>query len=50
MSNTKPTFKSQYDNFIGGKFVAPVNGEYFENLSPIDGKAFTKAARSLFNY
>ncbi len=42
----KPTFKSHYDNFIGGKFVAPVGGKYFENISPIDGKVFTKAARS----
>jgi len=46
MSTNKPTFKSHYDNFIGGSFVAPVNGEYFENTSPIDGKVFTKAARS----
>lgn len=46
MSAKRPTFKAQYDNFIGGKFVAPVNGEYFENSSPIDGKVFTKAARS----
>ncbi len=43
---TKPTFKSKYDNYIGGKFVAPVKGEYFDNISPIDGKVFTKAARS----
>ncbi len=46
MESKKPTFKSHYDNFIGGNFVAPVNGEYFENTSPIDGKVFTKAARS----
>ena len=48
MSSTaqRPTFKPQYDNFIGGKFVAPVSGAYFENISPIDGKVFTKAARS----
>ena len=46
MSNTKPTFKVQYDNFIGGKFVPPVKGEYFDNVSPIDGKVFTIAARS----
>ena len=46
MAFDRPEFKSQYDNFIGGKFVAPVNGEYFENFSPIDGKAFTTAARS----
>lgn len=42
----RPNFKSHYDNFIGGKFVAPVSGEYFDNVSPIDGKVFTKAARS----
>ncbi len=48
MSNIvqRPEFKAQYDNFIGGKFVPPVGGEYFENISPIDGKVFTKAARS----
>lgn len=43
---SKPTFKNQYDNFIGGKWVAPTRGEYFENYSPIDGQAFTKVARS----
>lgn len=42
----RPQFKAKYDNFIGGKFVAPVKGEYFDNISPIDGKVFTKAARS----
>ena len=42
----RPEFKPQYDNFIGGKFVPPVKGEYFDNISPIDGKVFTKAARS----
>ncbi len=46
MTAQRPTFKSKYDNFIGGKFVAPVNGEYFENSSPVDGKVFTQAARS----
>ena len=46
MITNRPTFKDRYDNFIGGKFVAPVNGEYFDNISPIDGKVFTKAARS----
>ena len=42
----KPKFKNQYDNFIGGKWVAPVKGEYFENVSPVDGNSFTKVARS----
>jgi len=40
------TFKPHYDNFIGGKWVAPVKGEYFDVLTPINGKPFTKAARS----
>ncbi len=39
-------FKGRYDNFIGGKFVPPVKGEYFENISPIIGKAFCEIARS----
>ncbi|TKB97873.1 aldehyde dehydrogenase family protein [Pedobacter cryophilus] len=42
----RPSFKEKYDNFIGGKFVPPIKGEYFDNISPIDGKVFTKAARS----
>jgi aldehyde dehydrogenase len=42
----KPEFKTHYDNYINGQFVAPVNGKYFDNISPIDGKPFTKAAHS----
>ncbi|MEM9920210.1 MAG: aldehyde dehydrogenase family protein [Bacteroidota bacterium] len=42
----KPTFKNQYDNFIGGKWTPPVKGQYFDNISPVDGQAFTKIARS----
>ncbi len=42
----KPQYKEQYDNFIGGKWVAPVKGQYFENTSPIDGQVFTRVARS----
>lgn len=34
------------DNFIGGEFVAPVKGEYFDNISPINGKVFARAAKS----
>lgn len=41
----RPQFKERYDHFIGGKFVPPASGEYFDNISPIDGKVFTKAAR-----
>jgi aldehyde dehydrogenase len=39
-------FKPRYDNFIGGKFTAPVGGQYFDNVSPISGLVFTQAARS----
>lgn len=42
----KVQYKSQYENFIGGKWVAPVKGEYFDVITPITGKAYTKAARS----
>lgn len=41
-----PKFREQYGNFIGGEWVAPVKGEYFDNISPVDGKPFTKVARS----
>lgn len=46
MVYTKPEFKSQYENFIGGQWVAPVKGQYFENASPVDGKAFCLVPRS----
>lgn len=39
-------FKAQYDNFIGGEWVEPVKGQYFGNVSPVDGQVFTKVARS----
>ena len=42
----KPKFKSQYENFIGGKWTAPIKGEYFDNTSPVDGNVFTQIARS----
>jgi aldehyde dehydrogenase len=42
----KIPYKTKYDNFIGGKFVAPVKGEYFDVITPITGKPYTKAARS----
>lgn len=41
----RPTFREKYDHFIGGKWEKPEGGEYFDNISPIDGKVFTKAAR-----
>ena len=38
--------KARYDNFIGGKFVAPVKGQYFDVVTPINGKVYTQVARS----
>ncbi|TLP93719.1 aldehyde dehydrogenase family protein [Nesterenkonia salmonea] len=40
------SFKSRYENYIGGEWVAPVKGQYFENPSPVTGKPFTEVARS----
>ena len=39
-------FRKKYDNFINGEWVAPLDGEYFDNSSPIDGKVFCQVARS----
>ena len=42
----KVNFKKQYDNFIGGQWVAPVGGQYFDVITPISGQVYTQAARS----
>ena len=39
-------FKTRYDNFIGGTFVPPVNGRYFDNITPITGEVICEVARS----
>ena len=39
-------FKTRYDNFIGGEWVPPVEGAYFDSVTPITGKPFTQVARS----
>lgn len=39
-------YEPRYDNFIGGRFVAPVRGDYFPVISPIVGQPFTEVARS----
>jgi aldehyde dehydrogenase len=40
------SLKKRYDNFIGGEFVPPAKGQYFENPTPITGKPFCEVARS----
>ena len=37
--------QSRYDHWINNEFVAPVNGEYFENPSPVTGKVYCEVAR-----
>ena len=39
-------FKQRYGNFIGGKWTAPANGKYFENVTPITGRPFCEIPRS----
>ena len=46
MSVQKPNFKAQYKNYIGGKWQAPVDGEYFDNSSPIDGSHLCQIPKS----
>ena len=44
--NSPVQFRKKYDNFINNEWVAPIDGEYFENPSPIDGKIICQVARS----
>jgi len=39
------TFKSRYEHWIGGGWVAPVKGQYFEDVSPVNGKPFAEVGR-----
>lgn len=43
---SKVQFKDKYDNFIGGEWVAPIDRNYFDNVSPVDGKVYCQVARS----
>ncbi len=44
--NSSVAVRSRYDNFIGGDWVAPVDGAYFDNISPVTGKPVCQVARS----
>ncbi|WP_159023629.1 aldehyde dehydrogenase family protein [Formosa sp. L2A11] len=46
MNYSKPEFKEKYDNYINGKFMAPLGGQYFDNTSPIDNSFIAKYPRS----
>ncbi|HME77627.1 MAG TPA: aldehyde dehydrogenase family protein [Mycobacterium sp.] len=40
------SFQPRYDNYIGGEWVAPAQGRYFENPTPVTGQVFCEVARS----
>ena len=39
------SYESRYDHFIGGEYVPPAKGRYFENPTPVTGQPFTEIAR-----
>ncbi|OXR41111.1 Long-chain-aldehyde dehydrogenase [Nocardia cerradoensis] len=43
--NSLVTVDSRYGHYIGGQWVAPIKGNYSENISPVNGKPFTEVAR-----
>jgi len=46
MIHERPKIEARYENFIGGEYVPPADGRYFENPSPIDGQTICEVARS----
>lgn len=48
-ANSTLSFKSSYQNFIGGQWVEPVDGQYFSVISPVNGKIYTQVPRSNAN-
>lgn len=44
--DAKVNYKEKYNNYIGGEWTAPKKGQYFDVVTPITGKPYTKAARS----
>ncbi len=39
------SYRSRYDHWIGGEYVPPARGQYFENPSPVTGQPFCEIAR-----
>jgi aldehyde dehydrogenase len=46
LGGSRHGFKARYGNYIGGQWVAPVSGQYFENITPVTGKVFCEIPRS----
>jgi aldehyde dehydrogenase len=38
-------YKPRYDHWIGGEYVKPSSGQYFENVTPVTGRVFCEVAR-----
>jgi aldehyde dehydrogenase len=45
-AGAKIAYQARYDNFIGGSWLAPVKGQYFDVITPISGRPYTQVARS----
>ncbi|NHC05150.1 aldehyde dehydrogenase [Azonexus fungiphilus] len=45
-AGAKIAYKAKYDNFINGRWTAPVKGQYFDVVTPVNGKVYTQVARS----
>ncbi|GIU50535.1 MULTISPECIES: acetaldehyde dehydrogenase ExaC [Shewanella] len=45
-AGSEMSYKSVYQNYIGGQWVEPINGQYFDNISPVNGQVFCKIPRS----
>ena len=43
--DAKFSYKPRYEHWIGGEWVKPVKGQYFEDISPVNGKPFCEVAR-----
>lgn len=45
-SSARAPFKQRYENFIGGQWIAPADGDYFENITPVTGHPVCEVPRS----
>jgi aldehyde dehydrogenase len=45
-AGAKIAYQARYDNFIGGSWLAPVKGQYFDVITPINGRPYTQVSRS----
>jgi aldehyde dehydrogenase len=43
---SKVQYKERYENYLNGKWTAPVEGEYFDNVTPVTGKVLCQVSRT----